>query len=133
MATKPRMSDAQMREQRQRDYSASETLSSRYPKIKEVVFDLRFTYAADVPLLSPYRQIFTSDMQAFFDLRCPSKICAGGGFDLDHVVKDAARSPEKVFSGQLACGGVNTEGDARGKSCDVRVNFRVESVPITSR
>lgn len=82
MALKPRVPDHPQRERRQRGYAGSTTVSERFTRLRELVFELRFTGADSKPLLSPYKQIHTGDMQAFFELQCPSRECSGGGFDL---------------------------------------------------
>ncbi|SEQ84083.1 hypothetical protein SAMN04488038_11189 [Solimonas aquatica] len=133
MAMKPRINDAQLREQRQREYNASQTLAARYPQVQELLLELRFTEGDEVPLLSPYRQIFTGEMQAFFELRCPSRSCAGGGFDLGRAVDDAARGRARSEGGRLFCRGVNTEGAGRGESCRVQLSYGIEVVPLTPR
>ena len=119
MALKPRVTDHQQRERRQRGYACSTTLSERFPRLRELVFELRFTGAGGKPLLSPYKQIYTGDMQAFFELQCPSRDCTGGGFDLNAAAAHAAGGHEGISRGHLQCRGV-----ALGSACVVELHYQ---------
>ena len=120
MALKPRITDQQQREQRQRGYASSNTVSERFPRVRELVFELRFTAAESKPLLSPYKQIYTGDMQAFFELQCPSRECLGGGFDLSTAAANAAGSHEGISRGRIQCRGV-----AQGSACVVELHYEI--------
>lgn len=120
MALKPRVTDLQQRERRQRGYAASKTVSERFPRLRELVFELRFRAVDNKPLLSPYKQIYTGDMQAFFELQCPSRECTGGGFDLSTVASAAACSHDGISRGLLQCRGV-----AQGSACVVELQYEI--------
>ncbi|WP_341917941.1 hypothetical protein [Hydrocarboniphaga effusa] len=120
MALKPRVTDLQQRERRQRGYAASRTISERFPRVRELVFELRFKGEAGKPLLSPYKQIYTGDMQAFFELQCPSRECAGGGFDLSTAADRAAGSHDGISHGLIKCRGV-----AQGSACVVELQYEI--------
>jgi hypothetical protein len=71
MAMKPFAVDQRQRELRQRSYLAVPTLREQFPAIEEVAIELRFTDPDRKMYLSPYKRIFASSMQAFFDFQCP--------------------------------------------------------------
>lgn len=125
MTYRTRLSDLQLRERRQRDYSSSGTVASRYPGVDQVVLELRFTAADRKPLLSPYKQLYSADMQAFFQLQCPLRSCLGGGFDLSAAVTQASRDPQHRSRGVLQCRGVATGSDAKGAPCPVEMTYDV--------
>ena len=127
MAHKPRFTDQQQREQRQRGYEQSTTVSQQFPRVSELVLEIRFTGAQNKPLLSPYKQIYTGDMQAFFALQCPSKECAGGGFDLQAAVARAAGRPGGIGHEQMSCSGVRTDSEARGQPCPIEMVVDIEA------
>ena len=132
MALKPRAVDLQRREQRQRNYVSSTTVATQFPQVTEVALDLRFTTGPDKPLLSPYSQIYTADMQAFFELQCPSRDCAGGGFDLRTAVARAVQSPAKAGNGKLPCTGIATNAEVKKTKCPVEMTYEV-AVTVKAR
>lgn len=128
MAIKPRAVDLQLREQRQRNYVSAVTVSTQFPQVATVALELRFTTGDNKPLLSPYSQIYTADMQAFFELQCPSRDCSRGGFDLRTAVARAVQSRDKQGQGRLQCGGVSS-AEVRGARCPVELAFDIEITP----
>jgi hypothetical protein len=124
MTYKARAADLQHRERRQHGYTAATTIGERFPGIGELSLELRFTQAGGSPLLSPYRQIYTADMQAFFELQCPSRDCVGGGFDLQQAVLNATRSRDGISQGLLRCHGDST----RNGTCSVEMTFKAVAV-----
>lgn len=126
MAHKSRPVDLRQREQRQRGYASSQTVSMLFPRVKELTLDLRFTGVHNKLLFSPYKQIYTADMQAFFELQCPSIDCSDGGFDLRLAVARAAQNPAEIGHGRLACRGVSAAGESKGAACSVEMTFAIE-------
>lgn len=129
MAMKPRAVDLQLREQRQRSYVSSVTVSTKFPRVAAVALELRFTTGADKLLVSPYSQIYTADMQAFFELQCPSRDCSRGGFDLQAAVQSAVSSRDKWGQGRLQCNGTAVGGEGRGAPCPVELSFEIAITP----
>lgn len=126
MAIKPRAGDLQRREQRQRSYISAMTIGRQFPKVKELSLELRFTEAAQKPFLSPYRQIYTADMQAFFKVQCPFKDCKEGGFDLQRAVASAAGNRDGLDEGQMRCLGAMPQGVA----CPVEMVYKITAAAI---
>ncbi|HSW12314.1 MAG TPA: hypothetical protein VLI06_05695 [Solimonas sp.] len=129
MAYKPRAVDLKLREQRLRDYQTAQTISSCFPALQHISLEVRFTGADRKVLLSPYKQLYTGDMQAHFHLQCPSKECEGGGFDLNSAVTAAARSSARTGSGSVPCSGALPAARGRGDPCPVKLSFEIECVP----
>jgi hypothetical protein len=122
MAYKPRAIDLKLREQRLRTYQTAQTISSSFPDLQHISLELRFTGA---DRLSPYKQIYTGDMQAYFHVQCPSRECEGGGFDLTKAITGAARSRSKAASGDSQCCGVTPPGRS---ACPVTLSYDVDCV-----
>ena len=125
MALKPRVTDLQLREQRQRSYAASVTIAEQFPRVRELVLEIRFTGAENKPLLSPYKQLYSGDMRAFFELQCPARDCTGGGFDLSVAAADAARSRDGIKRGTKQCHGVS-----QGSACPVELHFEIVALAV---
>lgn len=125
MAYKPRAVDLKLREQRLQLYQNARTISSSFPALEHISLQLRFSGA---DRLSPYKQIYTGDMQAYFILQCPSKDCEGGGFDLTRAITAAAKSATGVAAGTSPCSGVVAGTGRRGDACPVTLSYDVDCV-----
>ncbi|MDP9141433.1 MAG: hypothetical protein M3O62_11655 [Pseudomonadota bacterium] len=125
MAYKPRAIDLKLREQRLHTYQTAQTISSCFPNLKHISLGVRFTGA---DRLSPYKQIYTGDMQAYFHMQCPSKECEGGGFDLTKAITGAAKSRSRSASGDLQCSGVLSSSAKRRDACPVTLSYDIDCV-----
>jgi hypothetical protein len=117
--------ESSRRERRDQAYQASEKISIRFPGTAAITLNLRFVRADRSALGSPYKQIYTADMRAYFQLQCHSKECVAGGFDLSDAVRRAAESESGVFRGNLPCGGHGSVSSANDGRCPVCLNFEV--------
>ncbi|HEY1075994.1 MAG TPA: hypothetical protein VGE51_04845 [Fontimonas sp.] len=125
MAYKPRAVDLKLREQRLQLYQTARSISSSFPALEHISLQVRFSGA---DRLSPYRQIYTGDMQAYFILQCPSRDCEGGGFDLTRAITAAAKSASGIAAGTAACSGALATSGRRGDACPVTLNYDVDCV-----
>lgn len=125
MAYNPRAVDLKLREQRQRVYQTAQTISSCFPALEHIALQIGFTGADRKRLLSPYKQIYTGNMQAYFHLQCPSKECDGGGFDVSNAITDAVKSKTGAASGSLDCSGKLSAGGRR-EACPVKLSFEID-------
>lgn len=123
MANNPRAFDTRLREARQRAYLSVPTLAQHLPGVVELVVDLRFVLANGHPHSSPHKWIFLPDMQAYFDLMCPDRDCAGGGFDLGPAIHKAVRSRGRDAVGTLQCGG-KVRG---GERCGIALSYTIDA------
>jgi len=117
--------DSTRRERRDRAYQASEKISIRFPGTAAITLNLRFVGFDRRALGSPYKQIYTADMRAYFQLQCHSKECVAGGFDLSDAVRRAAESESGMFRGNLPCGGHGPLSPMNNGRCPVSLNFEV--------
>jgi hypothetical protein len=127
MAMKPFAVDQRQRELRQRSYLAVPTLREQFPAIEEVAIELRFTDPDRKMYLSPYKRIFASSMQAFFDFQCPIRECTGGGFNPTAEITKAMSKSSAPHTGTLSCKGKRDRGEA-GNRCELELLYRVEAV-----
>ncbi len=125
MAYKPRAIDLKLREQRLRTYQTAQTISSCFPALEHISLGVRFTGA---DRLSPYKQIYTGDMQAYFHMQCPSRECEGGGFDLIRAITGAAQSRSRSARGDSQCSGVLSSSARRGDGCPVTLSYDIDCV-----
>jgi len=128
MAMKPFAVDQRQRELRQRSYLAVPTLGKQFPAIEEIAIELRFVDPDRKLYLSPYKRIFASSMQAFFDFQCPIKECAGGGFNPTPEITKALSRSSEPHSGKMSCKGRRDRGEGGGKVCELELNYTVEAV-----
>lgn len=120
MAYRPNLNEQQQRERRQRGYQSSPSMAERFPDLREASLNLRFAGMSGL-LPMPYRQIYTADMRAYFEVSCPSKTC-GGSFDLLTAIGGPIRDGRDIERGQIACNGQ----DATGAGCPVRLEYEIE-------
>lgn len=127
MAMKPFAVDQRQRELRQRSYLAVPTLGKQFPKVEEIAIELRFVDPDKKLTLSPYKRIFVSGMQAFFDFQCPIKECNGGGFNPTAEISKALGKSSAPYRGTMTCSGKRDRGDA-GKCCELELQYQVVAV-----
>ena len=128
MAYKSTAADLGLRERRQRAYQAAAVLGDRFPKVSEIVIELRFAEPDGKPLMSPYHRVFAPDMQAFFDVQCPGRECSGGGFDLSDHVARAVSSSDSAATGTVKCMGRRPRPGADTDRCHLALNFHIAAV-----
>lgn len=128
MAMKPFAVDQRQRELRHRSYLAVPTLGKQFPAIEEIAIELRFIDPDNKMHLSPYKRIFASSMQAFFDFQCPIKDCAGGGFNPTADITKAMSRSAAPHSGKLTCQGKRDRGEGAGKRCELELQYTVTAV-----
>ncbi|TJY62801.1 hypothetical protein E4T66_03510 [Sinimarinibacterium sp. CAU 1509] len=122
MANHPRAIDPRVRESRQRAYLSVPTLARQMPSISEIAVELRFMYETGQPFMSPYRQIFVPDMQAYFEFQCPDRDCSGAGFDMTPAISAAVRAGKEEISGTLKC-----RGSKSRTPCSITLDYKVET------
>ncbi|MDB5968476.1 MAG: hypothetical protein JWQ90_926 [Hydrocarboniphaga sp.] len=127
MAMKPFAVDQRQRELRHRSYLAVPTLGKQFPALEEIAIELRFVDPDRKMHLSPYKRIFASSMQAFFDFQCPVKECTGGGFNPTPEITKALSKSTALHTGTLSCKGKRDRGEA-GNRCDLELHYQVVAV-----
>jgi hypothetical protein len=83
-------------------------VSELFPRVSSMV--IRMTYRQDFanPILMVRTINVLPSSYAYFHMKCMTKDCREGGFDLTQTITSLVRQHKRIGRGKIACGG---EGD----------------------
>ncbi|MGH8481653.1 MAG: hypothetical protein ACRES8_04250, partial [Nevskiaceae bacterium] len=102
---------------------AAPTIAQTFPGVDELAVRMRFDDPEGKVKPQPYAQVFSPDMQAFFQFQCPLRDCTGGGFDLTAAVPRGLARKGAVTAGSLVCSGKRKRPHGETSRCDLRLDY----------
>lgn len=114
----PAVSEGKLREEAWRN---APTIAERFPRARRFAIAMTFRDPrGGTP--SPRRQLYEPSMHAFFELRCPLRDCASGGFDLNAEVQAMLSRDGHPRSGHGRC-----RGKRDGEECGLELTYTLTS------
>lgn len=133
MARKPHVIASQQRDERHQSYLAAPVLAEKYPGIREVGVEMRFTDPEGRLTPSPQRRTYLADMRAYFDFLCPLKDCEDGGFALNTAIQQSLSKSGAGRTGKLSCQGRRSRGSEKGRACELELEYKVVTIQEQGR
>lgn len=110
-------------ERLRRDRTAAQALSSAFPSVQRLRFDMQFEgTAADTP--TPQSHVLYPPARAFFAFPCPRTNC-DGQFDLTAAVNTALTDRSPGAEGILQCSGARIVDRASRQPCLLCLQYRI--------
>jgi hypothetical protein len=113
------------REQRRRAYTLSPLVREEYPRVEQVMIDLKFTDPAGVGHHSQQTHTFAAGAKAYFMVSCPFSTCVEGGYDLCSAVADLLSHQGESLTGRLVCQGWHDRNHANQRRCHLELHYKI--------
>ena len=105
---------------------AAGLLGERFPKVSGIVIQMTYYHKSRHPLMDRTVNFCPSDY-AYFNMRCMTRGCENGGFDLASVIKGLIKKGGRSVKGEVCCEGSGPELEAGHASIAYKISVRYAS------
>ena len=119
------------REQRRRAYTLSPLVREEYPRVQQVMIELKSNDPAGVGHHSQQTHTFAQGAKAYFMVSCPFSTCVDGGYDLSAAVAELISHQGESVTGRLVCQGWHDRRHANERRCNLELQYRITAAYAT--
>lgn len=113
-------------QKRNQDKLAAGLISEKFSHISGMVIKMTYYQEMTNPILMLRTVNVFPSSAAYFQMKCMSKECEDGGFDLTRVISGMARHRKKSVKGTMACKGTGEvlEKNHASVSYEIKIRYR---------
>ncbi len=108
---------------RQKEIDAG-LVSDRFPKVSGIEINMTYHHKSNDQLLMIRTINFSSTSYALFDLKCLTKGCDNGGFELTKVITGMVKNRKKSIKGKLVCSGKNSPSSSEHAKISYEIGIK---------